>query len=342
MAPGPGIAVTTYGGGSGSWRKTDWTPLKGKEVSIWADADDDAPPDKPKAKSRPGQTAALEIAAHLFKLGCKVRVAIPEPDGGADIADWLAMGRAYAKALIESIIRDYEPPLQKESEPPEPKSEDEPSYLDVIASNAHYRIMGLVGDVVAIRISAGRVLQRTRESLTQPSTLISIAPLAWWSGVLGDEFTSTAQSRRLGDSLLRAADRLGQVDMSKVYGRGAVRLPGRKIVYHLGDRLLVDGEERSLDDDEITWMAEPRISLTPSATDVQCRDIALSVMAYRWRKPLDGKRLLGWMVSAIVGGGARVASPCPDNCSVRTGEILAVARSSLCAYGATFATDCRC
>ena len=64
----PDMAVTTYAGGSGSWRKTDWTPLAGKEVSIWADADDDAPPDKPKAKSRPGQTAAMEIAAHLHKL----------------------------------------------------------------------------------------------------------------------------------------------------------------------------------------------------------------------------------------------------------------------------------
>ena len=50
----PDVAVTTFGGGSGSWRKTDWVPLAGKEVSIWADADDDAPPDKPKAKSRPG------------------------------------------------------------------------------------------------------------------------------------------------------------------------------------------------------------------------------------------------------------------------------------------------
>ena len=107
---------------------------------------------------------------------------------------------------------------------------------------------------------------------------------------------------RLGDSLLRAADRLGQVDMSSVYGRGAVRLPGGQIVYHLGDRLLVDGEERSLDDDEITWMAEPRIPLSPSATDSERQAMAKAVMRYRWSNPMDGKRLLGWMVSAIIGG----------------------------------------
>ena len=301
----PDIAVTTFGGGSGSWRRTDWKPLAGRDVSIWADADDDAPPDKPKAKDRPGQSAAMEIAAHLHGLGCRVRVAIPEPDGGADIADWLAVGKAHAKAVLDGLLRDYEPEAQPQPEPePEPEPESEPGYLDVIASNAHYRIMGLVGDAVAIRISAGRVLQRTRESLTQPSTLIAIAPLAWWSGVLGGEgeTISTNQSRKLGDSLLRAADRLGQVDMTRVYGRGAVKLPGGQVVYHLGDRLLVDGEERSLDDDEITWMAEPALPLAPSATDADSRAMAAAVMGYRWATPMDGKRLLGWMVSAIVGG----------------------------------------
>ena len=306
LAAWPDMAVTTYGGGCGSWRKTDWTPLAGKAVSIWADADDDAPSDKPNAKSRPGQKAAIEIAAHLHFLGCHVRVALPEPDGGADVADWLAVGKAHASAVLAGLLRDYEPARQPEEPDPElepdPAPENEPGYLDRIASNPHYRIMGLVGDAVAIRISAGRVLQRTRESLTQPSTLIAIAPLAWWSGILGEEFTSTRQARVLGDSLLRAADQKGQVDMSQVYGRGAVRLPDGRVVYHLGDRLLVDDEERTLDDDEFTWIAEPSIALKPSATDEQREDIARAVMSYRWSSPMDGKRFLGWMVSAIIGG----------------------------------------
>ena len=81
-----------------------------KDVSIWADADDDAPPDKPKAKGRPGQTAAMEIAAHLHGLGCRVRVALPEPDGGADIADWLAVGEASRQGEAgKSLLRDYRP-----------------------------------------------------------------------------------------------------------------------------------------------------------------------------------------------------------------------------------------
>ena len=115
LAAWPSIAVTTYSGGSGSWRKSDWAPLAGKEVSIWADADDDAPPDKPKAKSRPGQTAAMEIAAHLHGLGCRVRVALPEPDGGTDIADWLAIGKGHAKDVLAGLLHDYEPELLEDA-----------------------------------------------------------------------------------------------------------------------------------------------------------------------------------------------------------------------------------
>ena len=178
-----------------------------------------------------------------------------------------------------------------------------PAIWTVIASNEHYRIMGLVGGAVAVRIAAGPVLQRTREAFTHKNTLVAICPdLNWWAGLQGGEPLTTTSSVKLGASLLQAADLKGQVDMSQVYGRGAVRLPGDKIVYHLGDRLLVDGEEHSLDDKVITWMSEPKIALVPSATDSQMRAIALAVMSYRWRKPMDGKRLLGWMVSAIVGG----------------------------------------
>ena len=164
-----------------------------------------------------------------------------------------------------SLLHDYEPPLQEDMES-EPKPEDEPRYLDVIAKNEHYRIMGLLGDAVAIRISAGRVLQRTRESLTQPYDPNSNrAPLRWWSGLSGEETLSTAWSRKFGDwPNARRRRREGQVDMAQVYGRGAVRLPGGKIVYHLGDRLLEDGAERPLDDDSITWMAEPSIPLASS------------------------------------------------------------------------------
>ena len=103
------MAVTTFAGGSGSWRKTDWTPLAGKEVSIWADADDDAPPDKPKAKSRPGQTAAMEIAAHLHepRLPCSGSAAgAGRRRGHCRLASGWEGPR---QGVLAGLLRDYEP-----------------------------------------------------------------------------------------------------------------------------------------------------------------------------------------------------------------------------------------
>ena len=126
--PGPTWPSRPTAGGSGSWRKTDWQPLAGKDVSIWADADDDAPGcTKPNGRLR-AESLRSHLASHLHKLGCRVRVAIPEPDGGADIADWLAVGKSHAKRKLAGLLRDYKPELQPEPEP-EPEPEDDPPYF---------------------------------------------------------------------------------------------------------------------------------------------------------------------------------------------------------------------
>ena len=106
----------------------------------------------------------------------------------------------------------------------------------------------------------------------------------------------------IGDALIREADRLGQVDLSVIKGRGAVLRPDGTVVFHLGDRILINGEEILLDKEDAVWLAEPRIDLPASATQAQSAEMAKAIMAYRWATPDDGKRLLGWMVAAIVGG----------------------------------------
>ena len=134
-----------------------------------------------------------------------------------------------------------------------------------MADNPHFRILGLAGDAVAIRIRAGRILQRTRESLTQPATLIAIAPLAYWARFTESDNLSSADGRKLGDTLIREADQLGQIDISKIAGRGAARVPSGDVVYHLGDRIFADGREMPLDEDGQPWLAEPRLELPPAA-----------------------------------------------------------------------------
>lgn len=279
----PDQAVTTFSGGHKSWQHSDYTPLKGRDVTLLADA------------SEGGRQCMRDLARHLHGLGCRVRIALPDGENDEDIADWLAADPQGTAKKVADLLREYEPP---------PIDEHAAGDLDIseLRENRHYRLLGLAGEAVAIRIAAGRVLRRTRESMTSPRTLVSLAPMTFWCGLARTEVLGQSAALSLGDALLREVDQIGQVDLASMYGRGATKLPDGTIVYHLGDRLLIGGQVRDLDDHDMTWLAEPKIPLADSATPAQMRDAAAAVMCYRWATPDDGRRMLGWLVAAIIGG----------------------------------------
>ena len=288
----PDQIVTTWSGGSKAWQKTDWEPLRGRAISLMADADESS------------RTAMRQLAYYMdSELDCVVHVALPDGVNGEDVADWLEEGVEPTAERVATMLQPYEPDEEDRTEPPKPPPE--PIEGD-IAANKNYQLLGLDGDAVAFRIAAGRVLKQSRESVTQPSTLISIAPLDWWYRLAGAEQLGSTTARRIGDSLLRVADDLGQVDLSRVTGRGAATLDDGTVVFHLGDRLLLNGKEVTLDGlnglDGRIWLAEPRIELGAPASDDAMRSIAEAVLAYRWDTPEDGKRFLGWLASGLVGG----------------------------------------
>lgn len=73
--------VLTWPGGSAAVRQVDWSPIYGREVLLWADADE------------AGMKAMNEIAALLHENGCKVKILDPtgQPDKW-DAADALNQG----------------------------------------------------------------------------------------------------------------------------------------------------------------------------------------------------------------------------------------------------------
>lgn len=108
----PALAVVTWPGGTNAEHKADWSPLAGRKVMIWPDADakrerlskDEKeagfdPLSKPflEATRQPGLKAALKIAERLHDLGGKVwMVKLPEPGAlpdGWDVADMCAAGQ---------------------------------------------------------------------------------------------------------------------------------------------------------------------------------------------------------------------------------------------------------
>lgn len=110
-ALGAAPALVTWPGGSKAVDKADWTPLAGRRVILWPDADaqrgkDGAllPPEK-----QPGIVAMERVAATLGALGCAVRIVdIPAPGAkpaGWDVADAIAEG--WNGEQLRAFIRDH-------------------------------------------------------------------------------------------------------------------------------------------------------------------------------------------------------------------------------------------
>lgn len=138
----PDLAVLTWPGGTNAEHKADWSPLAGRKVIIWPDADakreklskaeqgqgiDQAAKPYLPAAHQPGLKAALKIAERLHALDCTVwLVELPAvgtlPDGW-DVADMAAAGQIGAgdgeadQAWLRSSTKRWSPA------PEEPPSE---------------------------------------------------------------------------------------------------------------------------------------------------------------------------------------------------------------------------
>ena len=300
----PDVAVTTWVGNRIG--DSDWEPLRGREVSLIATAD------------QPGHDDMAALADRLDGLGCRVKVMLPAFDADLNgIADWLATDSAAATERVRVGLRphrvtDAEPDPVPDVfeqireigvEAEDSLAEDHSSEL---AANRYYRILG-VGDsdghVHVQYVQSGAFDSFRRSSMCEKKTLIALAPEMFWlrqtEGIFGPQ-----QATQLGDSLIRAADRLGPFDMHTLLGRGAARMEDGVVLWHLGDRLLrPDGTTtETLEYGDNHFLSQPPISLTDPASDTVMREFAEAVMEYRWRAEDDGRRFLGWLVAALVGG----------------------------------------
>lgn len=96
---GDKYVVITWSGGALAWDKTNWTPLAGRNVTIWPDADE------------AGRKAAYAIAKHLTFLGCKVTIIdVADLGEGWDVADAQIEGWSAEKTFqwISERSKPYE------------------------------------------------------------------------------------------------------------------------------------------------------------------------------------------------------------------------------------------
>ena len=109
-----GRLFITWAGGTYGINHADWSPLAGRSVVIWPDADG------------PGLKTANEIAAILNGLGCTVKVMdVSDQPKGWDVADAADQGwsRDEIDAFMRARVRGWEPPSPDGGGEPAPEPE---------------------------------------------------------------------------------------------------------------------------------------------------------------------------------------------------------------------------
>jgi predicted P-loop ATPase len=116
LAGETGRVVVSWAGGTQGVKHTDWTPLRGRNVVIWPDADG------------PGLGTADEIAAIVVDIGCTVRVMDvmrDDPPKGWDAAD--AIGDGWDKPRLDAFMRETVKPWSPPTPPKPPASKPAPA-----------------------------------------------------------------------------------------------------------------------------------------------------------------------------------------------------------------------
>jgi putative DNA primase/helicase len=271
----PGWAVVTWSSGASSVGKTDWTPLAGREVTIWPDADE------------PGARAAAQIVALVP--GAEV-LAVEGRAPGWDIADAVAEGLDVARFIAEC------PRIGS----PEPETDDPDE-------EAPFRAIGYDAECYWFLLGSQRQPYTIAKGSFNGSKLGELAPPAWWAKHNAINDKGGIDVTRGQQIVIDAENKRGIFDPASLRGAG-VWLDRGEIVINDGERI-VDPDGRAVPLTEYQGSAEyVRSSVHfgdmtgPEATDEEGKALLALVAAQRWARGVDAVAVAGWSLIAPFGG----------------------------------------
>jgi len=285
----PSYVSITWSSGCKSISKNDWSPIKGKSITLWPDADD------------AGRQAMAKLAPILLKNGAKEVFIVTPPQNapkGWDLADALWS----SEEALDYLQKNLSDPITAPEEP-------EPQLLDEISSpeslpdvDEYFACLGFKeGSYFYQPFATGEVMALTRSQHTG-THLCAIAPLAYWENLYpsraGVNWVSAASS------LYRRHEKKGDFNPSKLRGRGAWWDNNRSVL-HLGNRIVVDGETRSSNrqiEDSSFYYQRLALKKGPNLNDPlskeECALILEIANSFLWDKKGSGTILAGWIALA--------------------------------------------
>lgn len=121
MRAATGRNVISWAGGTQGAKHADWSPLQGRDVIIWPDADKEG-----RDGLRVGEQTAKAIGLALRPIASRVRlIDVADKTGGWDVADGIDDG--WGRAEIDGFMRERIRPFGAEAQEPEPAAPAEPA-----------------------------------------------------------------------------------------------------------------------------------------------------------------------------------------------------------------------
>lgn len=294
----PDWVVVTWSNGSNSVGMVDWSPLSGRRVVIWPDADTD------------GAKAAKRITQLVQASGATSVAVVAVPDGvtaGWDLGDAAAEGWDAAR-----VIQRIESAKTVEVEPRHAAPPTRDVALGPTASGEWpFTLLGFNGnDMFYQPGESGQVMSIPRNSHTAGS-LMGLARIEFWEERFGrynkDGICTGVHWQHAASELIGLQYRVGVYDPNRIRGVGAW-WDESNVVYHLGDRLVISGK---------TW---PVLNPPPSnylyqrlprrdgpgdaipLADAEGFELLSLAERFHWEAPASGMLLAGWVALAPICG----------------------------------------
>ena len=298
----PDHVVVSWSNGSKAIRHVDWQPLAGRTCRLWPDNDPQ------------GREAMTALAARLVVMGCAVGIAdypadsVPE---GWDLADAAADGwkPEVAAGALERVLREVKAPVAKaEPAPAEPAATDDNPRTPLptrVQAGAPFTCLGFDGpSYYYMPHRTGQVICISGAS-HKAATLLMLTDLPYWESLYPGARESVNWTSAISSLLATQAD-VGVYDPDRVRGRGAW-IDGESVVFHLGDRLIIDGTPHPVLSAPSTgyFYEQARHLDGPGPeplSDDDAMKLCLIAERFRWEVPASANFLLGWTVLAPVCG----------------------------------------
>ena len=293
----PKAVVTTWPSGCKAIDKADWSPLIGRRVILWPDAD------------QPGQQAMERLAQLLLRLPVdRVQIVAnhPESPEGWDLADatWTPdEAAAYIKANVSEPLQLD--PAADQADLSSTESEPDPD-LPELDPGKHFTPLGFDGDAYYYQPhSTGQVMRLSRSAHTS-TNLVALAPLEYWEQLAPGSRGGIDWTKAAATMFAICAD-LGVYNPDVIRGRGAWWDKSRPVL-HLGDRIIADNKSHpALKPFDSRYLYQRMSPLhgpgnAKPLSDTDAMVICELAERFHWEVPASGLLLAGWVTLAPICG----------------------------------------